>query len=218
MPFSSMPRPLSMWYAALASCRNLSASDSNQVARALSSSALRSASSMCRPSKVASTSEMLVASPWPGRPSPVINTATPSLSFSHSETLLSVTLTLTSFSGSGMLPSIFGKASTTRSRRLPPNSSSSKSSAMVALSTGRNAKSAGPTSKSISVIICVSVRFKRTCSMRSRRLLPTTPLISSAWPSRFSKSLYCRIHFSAVFSPTLGTPGRLSELSPRSAA
>ena len=70
----------------------------------------------------------------------------------------------------------------------------------------------------MSVIICVSVRFIFTCSMRSRKFWPATPLISSAWATSSSSEPYWRIHLVAVFSPTFGTPGRLSDGSPRSAA
>ena len=111
-----------------------------------------------------------------------------------------------------------GMAASTRSRRLVPNSRSSNLAATSATLASLNAKSSGPTSRSMSVIIWVSLRFICTCSMRSRKLLPTTPLISSACSTKDAKSPYLTIHLVAVFSPTFGMPGKLSEGSPRNAA
>ncbi len=85
-------------------------------------------------------------------------------------------------------------------------------------SIGCRARSAGPYSSSTSVRSALSRRLSTARSCWSRRFCPTTPVISSACASRFSTVPYCWIHLTAVFSPTLSMPIRLSLDSPTRAA
>ena len=62
-----------------------------------------------------------------------------------------------------------------------------------------------------------SLRESARSSVCARRLSPTLPSISSWCASRLSSVVYWFSHFAAVFGPTLGTPGMLSEASPTSA-
>ena len=61
-------------------------------------------------------------------------------------------------------------------------------------------------------------RFRLTSSMCSRKASPTLPPIESRFARMPSKPPYWLIHLAAVFGPTPGTPGRLSAVSPTSAA
>src|ERR1035437_9187803 len=63
-----------------------------------------------------------------------------------------------------------------------------------------------------------SRRLRRTPSRCSRSDSPALPLISLTWATTPVRSPYCWIHLAAVLGPTPGTPGRLSEDSPTSAA
>ena len=64
----------------------------------------------------------------------------------------------------------------------------------------------------------VSRRFISTCGSASRSASPTLPRTSSTRSTRVVRLPNSRIHFVAVFSPTPGMPGRLSDGSPRRAA
>ncbi len=59
-----------------------------------------------------------------------------------------------------------------------------------------------------------SLRDSARVSSPARRFSPTTPVILSAFCSSVSMLLYVPSHFAAVFGPTFGMPGMLSELSP----
>ncbi len=61
-------------------------------------------------------------------------------------------------------------------------------------------------------------RLSFTASRWSRKFCPALPLTSSARSTSSAKEPNWLIHFAAVFSPTPGMPGRLSEGSPRRAA
>ena len=56
--------------------------------------------------------------------------------------------------------------------------------------------------------------LKSAVSAPPRTRSPSFPLISSPWASTSSSLSYCPSSLSAVFSPTPGMPGMLSELSP----
>ena len=71
---------------------------------------------------------------------------------------------------------------------------------------------------STSRTISVSRRFSLTASRWSRRFCPALPLTSSARSTSSANEPNWLIHFAAVFSPTPGMPGRLSDGSPRRAA
>ena len=74
------------------------------------------------------------------------------------------------------------------------------------------------TSSGTSPTNCVSCRLVITWPRWSRSAVPTLPGTSSTWATSSSSEPNCRIHFAAVFSPTPGIPGRLSDGSPRRAA
>ncbi len=71
---------------------------------------------------------------------------------------------------------------------------------------------------STSRTISVRRRLSFTASRWSRKFCPALPLTSSARATSSSNEPNWLIHFAAVFSPTPGMPGRLSDGSPRSAA
>lgn len=60
--------------------------------------------------------------------------------------------------------------------------------------------------------------MRLTDSRWSLKFCPALPLTSSARATSCSKEPNWLIHFAAVFSPTPGIPGRLSDGSPRRAA
>ena len=60
--------------------------------------------------------------------------------------------------------------------------------------------------------------FLSRSSREFLRLSPTTPLIESAFFLIVSMSPYSLSHFAAVFCPTFGTPGMLSDVSPTRAS
>jgi hypothetical protein len=62
-----------------------------------------------------------------------------------------------------------------------------------------------------------SLRERSSVGRLSRRLSPTLPEMSAACATMPSALPYSASHFAAVFGPTFGTPGMLSELSPTSA-
>ncbi len=98
------------------------------------------------------------------------------------------------------------------------NCSRSKTSRTFASSIGFRTRSAGPTGSATSVTSRFSRRLRIAFSFCSRSFSPTTPLISSACSSTPSRLPYCWIHLTAVFSPTLSMPIRLSLVSPTRAA
>ncbi len=83
---------------------------------------------------------------------------------------------------------------------------------------GARSSSTGVFGSSTSRTISVSTRFIFTASRWSRRFCPATPLTSSARAISSSNVPNWLIHFAAVFSPTFGMLGRLSDGSPRRAA
>ena len=83
---------------------------------------------------------------------------------------------------------------------------------------GRTARSAGASSRSRSQTSALSCRLRMTSPRCARRFSPALPVIWSAWVTTLSRPSYCWSHLAAVFGPTPGTPGRLSESSPTSAA
>ena len=98
------------------------------------------------------------------------------------------------------------------------NSSRAKMSRTAWASIGCTSRSATETGSSTSRSRRLRLRLRRTSSRCSRRLLPTTPVTLSAFSSRASSEPNWPSHLTAVFSPTFGTPGRLSLVSPTSAA
>ena len=97
----------------------------------------------------------------------------------------------------------------------------SKSWWIASLCHGRGTRSAGvaPTVDSgRSRISVVSWRLRSTLPRCSRSASPALPLTSPTRLTSSSSDPNSVIHFVAVFSPTPGMPGRLSLLSPRSAA
>ncbi len=110
------------------------------------------------------------------------------------------------------------RRSSARARVRVRNCRRSKMLFTAGTSIGPRSRSSGPTGSSTSVSRRLSRRLRSARSRCSRRLLPTTPPISSACSSRFSREPYWVIHFTAVFSPTLSMPGRLSLVSPTRAA
>ena len=98
------------------------------------------------------------------------------------------------------------------------NCSRAKMSRTAFSSIGRRSRSAGPTGSSTSSSSLLSRRLRSAFSFWSRRFWPTTPLISSACATISSTVPYCCTHLTAVFSPTLSMPIRLSLVSPTSAA
>ena len=72
--------------------------------------------------------------------------------------------------------------------------------------------------KSRSVKRAFSFRFLFTSSIWERKSSPRLPPISVAWARTPASPSYLFIQAAAVFSPTPGTPGRLSAFSPTKAA
>ena len=79
-------------------------------------------------------------------------------------------------------------------------------------------RSSTPRSSATSRTSSVSWRLRMTLARFSRRASPTLPLTVSTPATSASKLPNSRIHLAAVFSPTPGMPGRLSDGSPRRAA
>ena len=98
------------------------------------------------------------------------------------------------------------------------NSSSTKSCLSFGASAVVRRNASGSNGISRSVGISTRLREIRASSLCSRRLSPTFPLTSSARARSVGRSPYSAIHFLAVTSPTRGTPGMLSTLSPMSAS
>ena len=90
------------------------------------------------------------------------------------------------------------------------------SSASRASSRGRGARSSGATGSVTSHFTASSSRAFGSQSSDLRRFSPATPLISAARAITPSSEPYCCSHFTAVFGPTLSTPGTLSTASPTS--
>ena len=112
-----------------------------------------------------------------------------------------------------------GSTAYSRSRRFwLRNSRPSRNTARASRSYGARSRSSGPQGSSTSRTISVSRRLSLTASRCSRRFCPALPLTSSARSTSSAKEPNWLIHFAAVFSPTPGMPGRLSDGSPRSAA
>ena len=84
--------------------------------------------------------------------------------------------------------------------------------------TGRAPGRRRPSAARRPATISVSRRLSLTASRWSRRFCPALPLTSSARSTSSANEPNWLIHFAAVFSPTPGMPGRLSDGSPRSAA
>ena len=97
------------------------------------------------------------------------------------------------------------------------NSSSSNSFSKASSSLLRIRRSSKLTFKSISSFNDTSSTFLSRFGKNSLRLFPTTPGIDSALAFIVSRSSYSFSHFAAVFWPTFGTPGILSEESPTKA-
>ena len=175
-------------------------------------------------SQVTSTAASDVARPTRRGSSPRVDTVTPTspdVACNHSESAAAsgsdgVGASATGAEAAAIAPST-PAASKTRGRRVR-NSRRAKMSRTAWASIGRTARSPGTTGSSTSRSRRLSERFRRTSSMWSRRLLPTTPLMVSACARRSSSVPNCVSHLTAVFSPTFGTPGRLSLVSPTSAA
>ena len=68
--------------------------------------------------------------------------------------------------------------------------------------------------KSMSVLMVMSCLDSGKWSNAACKCSPTLPLMSPALAMTLSKLSYCSSHFTAVFGPTLSTPGTLSTLSP----
>ncbi len=78
--------------------------------------------------------------------------------------------------------------------------------------------SASATGRGTSLTSSVSARLVSIWPMWARSASPTFPVTSFAWLMSSPRLPYVLIHLVAVFSPTLGTEGRLSLGSPRRAA
>ncbi|MPM95151.1 hypothetical protein SDC9_142302 [bioreactor metagenome] len=110
-----------------------------------------------------------------------------------------------------------GKASSSRSRSTR-NSRASKSWWTAVRSQPCSSRSVSPRSSVRSLTRRFRCRLRRTSSMCSLKDAPALPGTWSARASRFSSPLKLASHFAAVFTPTPGTPGRLSLVSPTRAA
>lgn len=97
-------------------------------------------------------------------------------------------------------------------------SSTSSTPSMAVRSYATRARSAGALGSSTSLTISVRTRLSLTASRWSRKFCPALPLTSSARSTSSANDPNWVIHLAAVFSPTPGMPGRLSDGSPRSAA
>ena len=120
-----------------------------------------------------------------------------------------------------MPPSASGSAlcsvANSRSRRTR-NSSSSKRRCTASRFHGRTTRSAGSASSGTSRTSSVSCRLSSTLARWARSASPALPFTSSTRSVSSASDPNSRTHFAAVFSPTPGMEGRLSEGSPRSAA
>ena len=103
-------------------------------------------------------------------------------------------------------------------RMRAPKLSWLNSSSALAGSTLPKVRSAMSTPRSRSRTKAFTLRLSLICSMLSRSASPFLPLISSACSITPSKPPYWLIHLAAKPSPTPGTPGMLSAVSPRNAA
>ena len=74
-----------------------------------------------------------------------------------------------------------------------------------------SARSSGPAGRATSRTSSVSSRLVSTDDKLARSASPTLPRTSSTWSTRPASDPYSRIHLAAVFSPTPGMPGRLSD-------
>ncbi len=97
-------------------------------------------------------------------------------------------------------------------------SSTSSTPVTADRSYGRRPRSAALLGSSTSLTISVRTRLSLTASRWSRKFCPALPLTSSARSTSSANDPNWVIHLAAVFSPTPGMPGRLSDGSPRRAA
>ena len=109
------------------------------------------------------------------------------------------------------------KASRSLAWRLP-NSRNSKVRATCSGSNPSQARSAGVTSTGASTRSVISSTLRRTSSLCAAKFSASFGVWSAAAASSASVLPYLLSSLAAVFSPTPGTPGKLSEGSPRSAA
>ena len=99
---------------------------------------------------------------------------------------------------------------------LNPNALKTRATASASIGPRSRLSSVAPMSTSVRSRL--SSRFRMARSFWSRRFCPTTPVISSACSRTLSRDPYWVIHLTAVFSPTLSIPTRLSLVSPTRAA
>ena len=99
-----------------------------------------------------------------------------------------------------------------------PNSSSLNRASICATSTVPNVRSSISTPRSTSRTSALTLRLSLTWSILARSDSPFLPPISSACSQMPSREPNWLIHLAAKPSPTPGTPGILSAVSPRSAA
>ena len=111
-----------------------------------------------------------------------------------------------SFFGASCL-SLFAAANSSSANSL---SSSSSLGLNLSKSSKLNPKSTSSFNETNSTFLSNSLRL-------FLRLSPTTPFIASAFFFIPSKSPYSISHLAAVFCPTFGTPGMLSDVSPTKA-
>ena len=202
-PATSTPEANALRSSSFASCVHFGAS-ADASASATGPSASNGANAACAPPGDAAaprTSRRSASSRIPFGASDAINAA--SSSVENSRRSSSVTSTL-----GFMTPTSFS-----RSRR-ERNSRDVKSRRTSAGSHSPMTQSWGPMSSGRSVTIRASSLFRVSCAADASTLSLSFPRSSSACSSSDSTDPYSWISLVAVFSPTPGTPGMLSEGSP----